>query len=263
MKEKVRIALCGFVLAVLCLSANGQSQRPLIGISCNWSEEVVSVSHTYIQAVEQAGGLPVPIPFSNDTTVLQAQIDRVDALVMIGGEDFDPWLYGEEPHPMLGTVHMERDRYDLYLIRCALRKGIPLLGICRGLQGLNVVEGGSLYQDLPSTYPNPCIRHRQGAERQFGSHTVRIAPDSRLHAIVGLDSLRVNSFHHQAVRQAAPGYRIVASSPDGVIEALEKEGKHWIIGVQWHPEALNLSGDEPSHRLFQELIRQASRSQAR
>lgn len=261
MKGAFRIVVCGFFLTVLCLAANGQTQqRPLIGISCNWSQGTVSVSHTYIQAVEQAGGIPVPIPFSSDTTLLQAQIDRLDALVMIGGEDFDPQLYGQEPHPMLGTVNIERDRYDLYLIRYALRKEIPLLGICRGLQGLNIAEGGSLYQDLPATYPNPCIRHRQGAERRFGSHSIRIKPDSRLHTILGTDSVIVNSFHHQAVQQPAPGYRIAALSPDGVIEALEKEGESWVIGVQWHPEALNLSGDESSHRLFQELIRQASSS---
>lgn len=251
-----KIVLC-LLLAACSLPVNGQTKRPLIGVSCNWSQGTVSVSGSYIQAVEQAGGLPVLIPFSADSSVLQAQIDRLDGLVLIGGEDFDPLLFGEEPHPNLGHVNKERDDYDLMLIRCALRRGIPLLGICRGLQGMNVFGGGTLYQDIPALYPAPSIRHRQNADRQYGSHTVILEDDCRLRPILGSDSLVVNSFHHQSIKDLAPGYRVVARSRDGVIEAIEKEGSGWVIGVQWHPEALDQGGDEPSRHLFRELVRQA------
>ena len=136
---------------------------------------------------------------------------------MVVGKDFDPLLYAEELHQNLGNVNKERDGYDLMLIRCASRRGIPLLGICRGLQGMNVLGGGTLYQDIPATYPAPYIRHRQGADRQYGSHTVVLENNCLLRPILDADSLAVNSFHHQAIKDLAPGYRIAARTRDGVI----------------------------------------------
>lgn len=249
------------VLSLALLSAPAwllAQPRPLIGVSCNWSQGTVSVGGSYIQAVERAGGLPIIIPFSADSAVLAAQIARLDGLVMIGGEDFDPLLYGEEPVHGLGTVNNQRDAYDLALIREALKREIPLLGICRGLQGMNIIAGGTLHQDLPSTYPDSRILHRQKAERTCGSHTVILERDSRLYPILGTDSLAVNSFHHQAIKKLAPGYRAVAHSKDGIVEAIEKTGAPWVVGVQWHPEAMSQGGDEPMQRLFAELIRQAT-----
>lgn len=247
-----------FCLAVLLTTAVSAQDRPVIGVSCSWSPTEISVPTTYLDAVSRAGGLPVVIPLSNDPEILKQQVGRLDGLVLIGGGDFDPLLFGQEPMRALGKVTPERDAYDLALIRLAQAKGIPLLGICRGHQGINVANGGTLLQDIPSCYGKPSLKHQQSAGSVHGSHTVVLDRQSVLYGILQADSLVVNSFHHQAVDRPAPGFRVTARSADGIIEAIEKADGSPVIGVQWHPEALARGGDGRMLKLFRYLVDRAS-----
>lgn len=212
--------------------------RPVIGITCAWEEERQRffLSAAYVRAVEAAGGLPVPIPYTGAAGVAP-WLEILDGLVLSGGGDVDPFYFGEEPLPGCGEVDPRRDSFELELVREALRLHLPLLGICRGLQVINVAAGGDIYQDIYRQVPG-CLKHRQDAPRWAATHGVEVREGTRLAYILGTGSLRVNSFHHQAVRRVAPGLVIAACAPDGLVEALESAGAGFVLGVQWHPEAM-------------------------
>ncbi len=208
----------------------------------------------YCRAVEKAGGIPVLLP-------ALAILDRplhsfCQGLLLSGGGDFDPAFFGEEPHPQLGTVDLERDRWEISLIRKARAEGLPILGICRGIQALNVAFGGTLYQDLPAQYlpaPNrPLLEHNQQIPGDQVSHRVTIVAGSLLSRVIGPTEIWTNSHHHQAVKDPAPDLKVTARSDDGVIEGLEGTGDHFLLGVQWHPERL---ANPDSQRLFTAFVR--------
>ena len=185
---------------------------------------------------------------------------RLDGLLLPGGVDVDPALYGEARHPELGKVNDALDEAELVLTRWALEDDLPLLGICRGIQVLNVAAGGSLYQDVPAQIPG-ALQHRFSSSkypRDHRGHAVRIRPDSRLAQVFGAVDLAVNSRHHQAVKDVAPGFVVTAQAPDGVIEGLEKPEARFAVGVQWHPESLAAS-DPQMLALFQALVQAARR----
>ncbi|MEW6546967.1 MAG: gamma-glutamyl-gamma-aminobutyrate hydrolase family protein [Bacillota bacterium] len=212
---------------------------PLIGITSSVDEEDrVQVPSGYAAAVEAAGGIPVVLPVLAPEKAGEV-LAHLQGLLLSGGVDVDPSHYGEDPLPGLGRVTPERDAFELALAREALALGVPVLGVCRGVQVLNVAAGGTLYQDLGSQMGN-VLKHRQEAPRWHESHSVRLDPGSRLAAILGVPEVRVNSFHHQAVREVAGGLRAVAWAPDGVIEAVEATGTdhRFALGVQWHPEEM-------------------------
>ncbi|MBO8142283.1 MAG: gamma-glutamyl-gamma-aminobutyrate hydrolase family protein [Firmicutes bacterium] len=212
------------------------------------------VDGAYIRAVTGAGGVPVLIPPAGDSKRLEAVLDRVDGLLLPGGIDVDPYLYGEEPLPGLGKVDPEWDALDVAAARAALARGLPVLGICRGAQVLNVAAGGTLYQDIPAQVPH-ALQHWQNRPGWAASHSVSVVPDSLLAGIAGRRRLRVNSFHHQAVKDVAAGFRAVAHGADGVVEAIESLVHPYALGVQWHPERM---AHEPHHwRLFLSLIEAA------
>jgi putative glutamine amidotransferase len=190
------------------------------------------LTHDYLVRVREAGGIPVMLPPIGE---LPAEIlDRVDGLLLSGGEDIDPERYFAPPSPKLGTVDPLRDALELSLAAEAVRRGMPVLAICRGLQVLNVALGGTLIQDLPSECPSD-TQHRQEAPSTEGTHPVSLSPGTRLAGIAGTAQLVVNSFHHQAAKDVAPNLQAVAHAADGVIEAVEgREG--FVLGVQWHPE---------------------------
>jgi len=211
----------------------------LIGITSSVDEEDrVQVPSGYAAAVEAAGGIPVVLPVLAPEKAGEV-LAHLQGLLLSGGVDVDPSHYGEDPLPGLGRVTPERDAFELALAREALALGVPVLGVCRGVQVLNVAAGGTLYQDLGSQMGN-VLKHRQEAPRWHESHSVRLDPGSRLAAILGVPEVRVNSFHHQAVREVAGGLRAVAWAPDGVIEAVEATGTdhRFALGVQWHPEEM-------------------------
>ncbi len=204
--------------------------------------ERVALNSAYVQALTGAGLVPVIVPPLLDPEAACAVLDRVQGLVLTGGEDVEPRRYGAAPHPQLGETDAARDAVELALIAGADRRRLPLLAICRGIQILNVALGGTLYQDLDSERAGP-IDHADRRAR----HGLRLEPHTRLHRTVGALAATVNTRHHQAIRDLAPGLRATAWAEDGVIEGVERRDGDapWTLGVQWHPE------DDVEDGLFQ------------
>ena len=193
---------------------------------------------SYVKAVEAAGGIPRRLVPLGEAGNLDLQLNILAGLLLTGGGDIDPLHYGEEPQQCLGTIEPARDRYELCLTQLAAERKMPILGVCRGMQVLNVALGGSLHQDI-STAIKGALKHRQEAPVWYPTHSIRIGEGSKTHKILGAKSIRVNSLHHQAVDRAGENLIIAAKSKgDGVVEAIEGKGNLPYLGVQWHPEAL-------------------------
>ncbi|MFS8640616.1 MAG: gamma-glutamyl-gamma-aminobutyrate hydrolase family protein [Symbiobacteriaceae bacterium] len=214
--------------------------RPLIGVTAHnrANEEPgrdwLYIPRDYFRAVWRAGGLPVMLPLVADEAEAAQVLERLDGLLLAGGDDLDPLLYGELPLPGTGRIDPERDRAELAYARQAVRRDMPTLGICRGHQVLAVAFGGALWQDIPTQVPG-AIKHRQEAPADYPTHPVAIAPGTRLAALLGPERL-VNSRHHQAVKRVPEGWVASAHAPDGVIEAMEHPERRFVLSVQWHPE---------------------------
>ncbi|MEJ7750740.1 MAG: gamma-glutamyl-gamma-aminobutyrate hydrolase family protein [Thermoleophilaceae bacterium] len=249
--------------------------KPLIGVTTSevrTGEQVDQTSQgepprremalglTYLRAVEAAGGLPVVIP-PLELDAVDPLLDRFGGICLSGGPDLDPSSYHARRHPDLGPVEPELDLFELELARRADARGLPILAICRGQQALNVSRGGTLHQHLPDRPHHIDIDHRQSVPAMDSSHSVEIAPGSRLSRLLGRRSARVNSFHHQAVDRLGTGLRAVAWAPDGVIEGVEAPGREFVVGVQWHAETLVHRRDNAS--LFGGLVDAAARRSAR
>ena len=221
-------------------------QRPLIGIASLTSE-------TYIRAVRESGGIPVVLPNTDySEEVIADYLTRLDALLMPGGADIPPSEYGEETHETVKTLDDDRFNFEKAMGRAWIEKtDKPMLGICLGSQWINVLHGGSLVQDIPSEFD---VVHRDV------THPVTLEPDSRLARIFGEAEFEVNSFHHQAVRKVGQGLRIVARSPDGIVEATEStDPNRFLIGVQWHPEKL-MPEDQRQAKLIKAFVEAAKES---
>jgi putative glutamine amidotransferase len=236
--------------------------RPLIGITCgslrdrDWSPPFVGLRQTYINAVAAAGGAPILIPLVDDEDALRTLYERVDGLLLSGGGDIAPRYYGEEPHPELGSVDELRDRVELPLTRWAVADGKPVLGICRGIQILNVAMGGSLYQDIPAQLGGGPLHNDSATNQNWAhmAHDIRLDPESRLAELFGTTTLPTNSLHHQSLKALAPGLHPVGWAPDGVVEAVEGDNGHFLIGVQCHPEALQAEADPRWRALFRRFV---------
>jgi len=237
---------------------------PLIGvttsISLGTTPERAYVNSAYLHAVQQAGGVPVPLPPQLSAAGLAVIARELDGLLLTGGGDVDPARFGEAPHENLYDVAPSRDALEIEAIRLALGRRRPVLAICRGIQVLNVALGGTLYQDVGSD-PGTALQHsqqRDGVPRNQPSHTVRVAAGSRLARALGTETLEVNSMHHQAVKVLGAGLRSVAWAPDDVVEGVELDDPALLVlGVQWHPEEL-VDHSEPARRLFAALISAAA-----
>ena len=216
------------MIPVIALSARNMDGLP--GIKNGMTSALLT--HDYLLRVREAGGIPVMLPPIGEIPV--EVLDRVDGLLLTGGEDIAPARYGQDPSPQLGDVDLRRDALELALAQEAVRRGMPILAVCRGLQVLNVALGGTLIQDLPTERPSE-LAHRQEASCTEGTHSVLLDPASRLAEIAGVPELQVNSFHHQAADVVAPRLKAVAHAADGIVEALEGKDS-FMIGVQWHPE---------------------------
>ena len=229
--------------------------KPVIGITGNYGELTCKLAEGYYKSVERAGGVPVIIPPLSDTDVIINTLEHLDGLILSGGADYDPHYAGEEPCPLLGTINEERDLPELFITQLAYNRQLPILGICRGIQTLAMALGGHVCQDI-SLSPNPSpkregsINHSQEEERNVATHNVFIEKDSTLYNLyrdsgspLPLEGVRgrlsVNSFHHQAVDETGPRFRVIARSDDGIIEAMESKEYKSILGVQWHPECLD------------------------
>lgn len=252
----ILLAICPYLL----MAQSGRkpsTTHPLIGVSCSHPGYNSSTRMTYTESVIQAGGTPMLIPITTDSLVLTDIISRLDGILLIGGGDIHPSYFNESPIEQLGEVDSLRDVYDVALIRMAARRNIPMLGICRGEQLINVAFGGTLYQDIPTQYADTTVRHHQAEPSSVPTHTVNLLPGSEIAAIVGQTQLFTNTHHHQAVKQVAPGFRISGWATDSIPEAIESSHEYPIWGVQFHPEALTVAGDSLSARFFRFLVDKA------
>ncbi len=237
----------------------GEGRLPLIGISSNRKDGLSCIAETYVRSVELAGGVPLLIPATTDISRLTEIVKQLDGLILTGGGDIHPFFLDEEPIPALQDVDPLRDEYDLILLRLACNRQIPVFGICRGHQLINAAFGGKLYQDISSQYDGKANKHSQLLAREYPSHTILLTrPDSKLSAIFStFDPVQVNSFHHQAVKEVAPGFIETAVSTDGLNEGMEHPEKQ-ILSVQWHPEAMAAAGNSQMLKLFTYRIREAA-----
>jgi putative glutamine amidotransferase len=235
-------------------------KRPRIGITMRieHSTDRFYLSRHYSEAVAGAGGAPVHISLIPNADYIDTVIETLDGILLPGSDsDVDPLRYGQQPHPALGTVQTIKDETDLLVIKAAERKGIPVLGICFGMQVLNVSRGGTLIQDIGSQVPE-AIKHEQGAPRDRPSHRIRMLENSKVADIAGSVDAVVNSHHHQAVETVGADLVATAWTNDGIIEALEDPRRdRFIVAVQWHPE-LGWERDLLSQRLFRTFVNEAA-----
>lgn len=230
---------------------------PVIGISGNFRDGDCTLAQAYYLSIVEAGGTPVVIPSYDNEKSLVSLLDSLDGIVLSGGADIDPGYLGEEPIEGI-SINPRRDNQELMLVRLAVDRQIPVLGICRGIQVLAAALGGKLYQDIKTQHDRPCIEHSQTIARGLPSHDVRLEKDSLLHSFFGKETLAVNSFHHQAVKEVPAGFRVTAVAPDGIIEGMESTAFRPILGVQWHPECFILENDRTMMPIFNWLIEKAS-----
>jgi putative glutamine amidotransferase len=235
--------------------------KPIIGITCGQLTSEAGVARcyqnmSYAEAVVAAGGAPFLVPLLSDLEAVRALYDLLDGLLLTGGGDVDPQRYGLVPHENLGPTDPLRDEVELALARWAYGDNLPTLGICRGIQTLNVALGGTLIQDIPTQVANALIHpYQTGNPRDMIAHTVSIELGSLLDALLPTPDrlVAVNSMHHQAVDEVAPGFVVSARAPDGIIEAIEDSSKRYALGIQWHPEEMveRYAGMRP---LFEQLV---------
>jgi putative glutamine amidotransferase len=234
------------------------THAPLVGITCITIQSEdrpprLGQNRSYIDALVRAGAAPVLIPHLASKVLLRTLYEQLDGLLLPGGEDVDPVRYGELRHEKCGASSTERDETELALARWAVEEGKPLLAICRGIQVFNVALGGTLLQDIQAQLPG-AEKHDwyPGYPRDHLPHTVSVDPHTRLSSLVGSGSLPVNSLHHQALKDVAPGLTVTARAPDQVIEAVELQNHPFALAVQWHPEEL-AGRDARAQRLFDAL----------
>jgi putative glutamine amidotransferase len=237
----------------------GDVLRPLIGVTCSFAlEDSASyrLREDYVNAVSHTGGEAVILPHTDEQGVREL-IGTLDGIMLSGGDDVDPAHYDEQPHVALGKIEPGRDRFELELVRAAIRVGTPILGICRGMQILYVAMGGKLIQDIPSEVKG-AIKHKQEGPKSYPSHKVVVEKNSKLSGMIGAGEVGVNSFHHQAVKEPVVDRFIVsARASDSVIEAIEFPEEQFVLGVQWHPEAM-FSGSPAMIEIFAAFVAEAA-----
>ena len=228
--------------------------QPLIGIVplIDYQRDSLWMLPGYLNGIIRAGGVPVMLPLTSDPDVLYRAMDVCSGFLLTGGQDVSPQLYGDRPLPQCGEVSPERDAMETMLLQKALESDKAVLGICRGIQFLNVYCGGTLWQDLQTQRPSD-TEHHMSPPYVRTVHRVSIIPDTMLHQILGCMELNVNSYHHQAVKQIAPELKAMATSEDGLTEALYMPGHRFLWGVQWHPEFSYIT-DDNSKKIFKAFI---------
>lgn len=234
-------------------------RRPVVGITSNFDAEgnYSHVKHGYYSAVIECGGIPLLIPVNSNMEYLTGVVDSIDALILTGGADVDPIHFGEEILPCNGNISPERDEMELILTKLIIEAKKPVLGICRGMQLINIALGGTLYQDIRTQVTDTnLLQHEQKAPVWYQSHMVEIEESSILHQSYDTTQYRVNSFHHQAVKDVADGLKASAWTSDGIIEAIEGNEGSFILAVQWHPETM-WQKDSKHLAVFRALIKEA------
>jgi putative glutamine amidotransferase len=236
---------------------------PIIGVTSSLKDErLITVADDNIYAIEQAGGIPVILPNLSPPESIDYIAQKIDGLLLTGGGDIDPTLFGEEPHKNLGSITPSRDEFEIHIIRKMLEQNKPILGICRGCQILNIAAGGDMYQDIYTQHDYELLQHSQRAPRSHTSHFVKISDHSLLAKMTESERFKVNSFHHQAVRNLGHGFKGSAVSSDGIIEAFESVQHSFVLGVQWHPECTVRDHDHPSEKIFKSFIEACTKVKA-
>lgn len=238
--------------------------KPFIGVTPSCDETQILLQRTYVDAIQQSGGLPMILPFTDESEDIVRCVQAIDGLLLTGGADVDPAYYEEEPLPALGRVSPQRDRLEIALTVEAMRQHKPILAICRGAQVLNVAMGGSLYQDIPSqcnTSGRVLLQHRQAAPKDHPSHQVKVMKGTLLERIAGTTVIKTNSFHHQSIKVVAPGFDISAATSDAIVEAIEHMDHAFVLGVQWHPEG-TFAVDSVSRELFRQFVAACGQEQS-
>jgi putative glutamine amidotransferase len=231
--------------------------RPLIGITLDAADKPgrYQLNHDYATSIEKAGGMPFPLPYMLDPALIPDLLDHLGGVLLSGGNDMDPARYGQQWHPGAIPLEPERERFEFALLAEIERRRLPVLGICLGCQVMNVYRGGSLHQFLPDLSREKAIEHRRTNEH-LTRHPVRIDSGTRLSEIWRKGELSANTYHKQAIDRVGRGLRVVATAPDGIIEAIEDPNFPLFAAVQWHPERLS---DEPEHlAIFEVLVRSAT-----
>jgi len=255
------------------MSVRSRNRRPVIGVPTQTLQSLGGVSaeippswvmsQRYVLTLSDAGAVPLLLPLVDDET-LRGAYEALDAVFLPGGADIDPASYGTEPHPLCDKTDRDRDRVELALARWAMADGKPVLGVCRGMQLINLAAGGTLYQDLAEQMKGS-IKHDyfpfsgQNFTRDYLAHDVTVNAGTRLAKIFGAGELPVNSMHHQGVRDLGKGLVVSATAPDGLVEGLEGENGRYVVGVQWHPEALT-ERQEAARDLFAQFVETAQSS---
>lgn len=209
------------------------------------------ITRDYAHAVLASGGLPLFVPYTDDAAVLDDIIELADGLLLSGGDfDVDPALFGEPPHPALGTLKPERTHFERALYERAMARTLPILGVCGGMQLMNVLRGGTLWQDLAAQHAQP-LEHQQPGPKHLPGHPITVHVDTWMHRCLGTSRVGVNSTHHQAIRALAPGLLVSAEAGDGIVEAFEDPDRPFFVGVQWHPEAME---DAAQLKIYQAFV---------
>lgn len=234
-------------------------KKPIIGITSSHEKENglrnyhrTTVSIDYTKGVIEGGGIPIVIPTTGDIEIIKEQLNLIDGLILSGGPDINPIYYGEDFKEKIGVISPERDDNEIKILKEFLKTEKPILGICRGHQLLNVYFGGTLYQDLSYFEMEP-LKHRQDLYPELEIHNVAIEKNSILENLYG-ESIRTNSFHHQAVNKLGEGFKVIARSSDGIVEAIEKIDHKFCLGIQWHPEMMVARGNRDMIKIFKLLI---------
>ena len=242
------------------------AKRPTIGITAGEARnryypnapKMYGQQHTYIEAVERAGGIPMIIPIVHDEAVLKQLYDLCDGLLLAGGNDINPACYKAELSPHTKHIHQERDEQELNLATWAVADDKPVLAICRGMQMLNIVQGGTLYQDIPSELPKAELHEipdeKSGDREHQIVHQLSLEPSSKLRALMGSERVGTNAYHHQAIKELGADLVVTSRTPDGVIESIELPKHRFIVGVQSHPESLEADIEPAWRKLFTAFV---------
>lgn len=231
--------------------------KPLIGLIPLWDEMKQSywMLPGYMKGIERAGGIPVMLPMTDDAAVLDQLADICQGFLLTGGHDVDPRVYGEKRAEACGECCQSRDAMEYGLLSAILERNKPVLGICRGIQFLNAVLGGTLYQDIPSEYPSE-VNHHQSPPYDQPCHGVSLIPGSPLSDLLKRQRLSVNSYHHQGIKKLADRLQVMAKADDGLVEAVYMPDRCFVWGVQWHPE-FSYEIDADSMRIFEAFVQAA------
>lgn len=236
--------------------------RPIIGLTTFIESKGTSkyncLNCNYINAIVEAGGTPVMIPLVGEEESLLKYMNIIDGILFTGGVDVSPLYYGENPIKDIGAIEQDRDAYEMFLFKEAYDVNMPIMGICRGIQLINVALGGSLYQDINSQIESSLGHNPKESPMNQVHHMIRIEKNSKLYDIFENETIAVNSFHHQSIKDLGKGLKVTAHSYDGIIEAVESMERDFVLGVQWHPEAL-VPKHETSKKLFNEFVKQCGK----